>query len=128
MTATLEHTNLTVSDPDATAAMLGEVFGWAVRWRGPALNGGLTVHVGSADSYVALYRPTGTPRPFDPAGSYTQVGGLNHLGITVPDLDAVEKRVRAAGFTPVNHADYEPGRRFYFRDHDGIEFEVVSYT
>ncbi|MEM7190453.1 MAG: VOC family protein, partial [Pseudomonadota bacterium] len=24
--------------------------------------------------------------------------------------------------------DYEPGRRFYFADHDGIEFEVVSYA
>ena len=32
-----------------------------------------------------------------------------------------------AGFKPINHADYEPGRRFYFHDHDGIEYEVVSY-
>ncbi|HBR42432.1 MAG TPA: glyoxalase, partial [Sulfitobacter pontiacus] len=30
-------------------------------------------------------------------------------------------------FTPVNHADYEPGRRFYFRDHDGVEYELVQY-
>ncbi len=27
-----------------------------------------------------------------------------------------------------SHADYEPGRRFYFHDEDGIEFEVVSYA
>ena len=33
---------------------------------------------------------------------------------------------RAAGFEPHSHADYEPGRRFYFRDHDSIEWEVVS--
>ncbi|HAI29601.1 MAG TPA: glyoxalase, partial [Thalassospira sp.] len=25
-------------------------------------------------------------------------------------------------------ADYEPGRRFYFRDENDIEFEVVSYA
>jgi hypothetical protein len=23
--------------------------------------------------------------------------------------------------------DYEPGKRFYFREENGIEFEVVSY-
>ena len=31
------------------------------------------------------------------------------------------------GYEPCNHADYDPGRRFYFDDEDGIEFEVVSY-
>lgn len=34
----------------------------------------------------------------------------------------------AAGFTPFNHGDYEPGRRFYFLDGDGIEYEIVSYA
>jgi hypothetical protein len=28
---------------------------------------------------------------------------------------------------PFAHADYAPGRRFYFLDPDGIEYEVVSY-
>jgi len=46
----------------------------------------------------------------------------------VDDLDSVEDRVKAAGFTTGNHGDYEPGRRFYFHDADGIEFEVVSYA
>jgi predicted enzyme related to lactoylglutathione lyase len=45
----------------------------------------------------------------------------------VDDLDAVERRVVAAGLRPFNHGDYEPGRRFYFLDADGIEFEIVSY-
>ena len=31
------------------------------------------------------------------------------------------------GFTPYSHGDYEPGRRFYFTDGAGIEFEIVSY-
>lgn len=46
----------------------------------------------------------------------------------VDDLDATEKKVAAAGFEPHSHADYEPGRHFYFHDDDGIEFEVVSYA
>lgn len=52
---------------------------------------------------------------------------LNHVGLLVDDLDAAEAVVVAAGLTPFNHGDYEPGRRFYFFDWDGIEFEVVSY-
>ena len=52
---------------------------------------------------------------------------LNHIGVEVDDLDAVEARVIAAGLLPFNHGDYDPGRRFYFLDPDGIEYEVVSY-
>jgi catechol 2,3-dioxygenase-like lactoylglutathione lyase family enzyme len=59
---------------------------------------------------------------------YKTVGGMNHIGVVVEDLDAVEAKVAAAGFETFNHGDYEPGRRFYFYDHDGIEFEVVSYA
>ena len=59
--------------------------------------------------------------------SYDTTGALNHIGVTVDDLDAAETLVKAQGFTPVNHADYEPGRRFYFRDHDGVEYELVQY-
>jgi hypothetical protein len=36
--------------------------------------------------------------------------------------------VKAAGYTPFNHGDYEPGRRFYFDGPDNIEIEVVSYA
>jgi hypothetical protein len=46
---------------------------------------------------------------------------LNHVGIEVDDLEAVEEKVIAAGLTPFAHGDYEPGRRFYFLDPGGIE-------
>jgi hypothetical protein len=36
--------------------------------------------------------------------------------------------VTSEGFAPKNHADYEPGRRFYFDGPDGVEFEVNSYA
>ena len=123
--AALEHVNLTVSDPDRTAAMLADLFGWRVRWRGPAANGGHTIHVGSDRSYIAVYGAAGA------AGEVLHHGKglpLNHVGVEVADLDDVERRVVAQGLKPMNHADYEPGRRFYFLDPDGIEFEIVSYT
>ena len=123
--AVLEHVNVTVSDPDKTAAMLCEVFNWQIRWSGESINSGKTVHVGSGGSYVALYSPKGATSETD--NSYESLGGLNHIAVVVKDLDAVEARVKEAGFTPINHASYEPGRRFYFHDHDNIEYEVVAY-
>lgn len=125
--ATLEHANLSVSDPARTARMLHDIFGWEIRWQGQVLGGaGETIHVGGGDSYLALYRHRGDVDAMA-QDSYRTIGGLNHLGVVVDDLDATEARVKAAGFTAVNHADYEPGRRFYFDDADGIEFEVVAY-
>jgi len=123
----IEHVNYTVKDPKATAAMLIDLFDWRIRWEGDAISGGYTVHVGSDDNYVAVYSgPGGKQEPAQ--DNYAQLGGLNHLGVQVDDLEECEKRVIAAGFKPVNHGDYEPGRRFYFRDGDGIEYEVVSYA
>lgn len=121
----LEHVNITVPDPKASAAQLCELFGWHIRWQGEAKDNGFTVHVGDDDSYLALYTPD---RTLEPMGNhYAQVAGLNHVGVVVDDIDAVEARVKEAGFVPHNHADYEPGRRFYFDGPDDIEFEVVSY-
>ena len=128
--AQLEHVNVTVSDPKRTAQMLIDLFGWRVRWEGSAMAGaGYTIHVGSDDSYVALYSgsdPDQTVPKRD--ASYQTRGGLNHIGVVVDDLDAVEDRVKAMGLIPKSHADYEPGRRFYFDDPDGVEIEVISYT
>ncbi len=122
----LEHVNVTVSDPEATAALLCNLFDWHVRWEGPSKNGGRTFHVGSEDDYVAVYTYDGKPDANGDTGRFK--GGLNHVGVLVDDLDAVEQRVVAAGLEPYNHGNYEPGRRFYFNDRDGIEFEVVSYA
>ncbi|MEK0162284.1 VOC family protein [Phaeobacter sp. JH18-32] len=125
MTVRLEHANITVSSPEATAAWMQDVFGWRIRWQGEAINGGYSLHIGGSDSYLALYCP---PEPLAKAPiSYGITGGLNHIAVVVDDLSTVETRVRDAGFTPGEHHDYEPGRRFYFRDRDNIEFEVVEY-
>ncbi|MEZ5811963.1 MAG: VOC family protein [Rhizobiaceae bacterium] len=125
--AVLEHVNLTVTDPEKTAERLCDLFGWHVRWKGEAKYGGLTVHVGTDNDYLAVYS-MGSPAKAPADESYAVRGGLNHIGVVVDDLEAAERRVKAAGYEPHSHADYEPGRRFYFDDDDGIEFEVVSYS
>ncbi|WP_071673037.1 VOC family protein [Nioella nitratireducens] len=124
-TAFLEHVNVTVTDPKATAQLLCDLFGWRIRWQGDAISGGYSVHVGNDDSYVAVYSQGGT---MDAPDRYRTPGALNHIGVVVEDIDATETKVREAGFTPFNHADYEPGRRFYFDGPDMIEIEVVSYA
>lgn len=128
--AQLEHVNITVSDPKRTAQMLIDLFGWHIRWEGSAMAGaGYTVHVGSEDSYVAVYSGSDPAQTVPKAdASYQTRGGLNHIGVVVADLDAVEDRLKAMGLTPHSHADYEPGRRFYFHDLDGVEIEVISYA
>ncbi|WP_305095532.1 VOC family protein [Croceibacterium aestuarii] len=118
---TMEHANLTVSDIERSSYFFQRLFGWHERWRGAAMNGGETIHVGNHSTYLALY----TDR--QPHERFAKGAPLNHIGIVVDDLDAAERIVLGAGLETFNHADYEPGRRFYFFDWDGIEFEVVSY-
>ena len=84
---------------------------------------GWTIHVGSDSDYLALWTP-GEPQ----AARFAKRVPLNHVGLQVDDLAAAEAVVAAAGLEPFGHDDYDPGRRFYFFDWDGIEFEVVSYA
>ncbi len=124
--ATLEHVNFTVRDAKATANRLSNLFGWKVRWKGDSIHGGYSVHVGGENSYLAIYNPPSQPEKA--TESYFMINGLNHLGVIVDDLDGTEAKVKAAGYKTYSHGDYDPGRRFYFDDEDGIEYEVVSYT
>lgn len=127
--AQLEHVNITVSDPKKTAAVLADLFGWHTRWEGAAMAGaGYTMHVGTDQSYIAIYSGSAPNQTVPKAdASYQTRGAMNHIGVVVDDLDAVEAKVKALGLDAHSHADYEPGRRFYFHDADGIEFEVISY-
>lgn len=120
----IEHVNITVSDPERMAALLGDLFGWRIRWQGPARDNGRVIHVGDDQFYLAVYTPPEAPTP----DIFAKGRPLNHVGIVVDDLDAIERRVEAAGLVPFAHGDYEPGRRFYFLDYDGTEFEIVSYA
>ncbi|WP_375291456.1 VOC family protein [Qipengyuania sp.] len=121
--ARLEHVNISVSDPHRTADMLERLTGWTRRWEGPAMNGGRTIHLGSADAYIAIYSNPAV------SGGFAKGAPMNHIGIAVTDLAAAEAIVRAVGYEPFNLSAYDPGpRSFYFLDSDGIEFEVLSYS
>lgn len=121
----LEHANLSVTRPDRSAELFKQLCGWRERWRGESKMGGKTIHVGdpaNGDTYLALY--TGE----HVTGDYSKGQPLNHVGLMVDDLEEAENVVKAAGLEPFGHDDYDPGKRFYFFDWDGIEFEVVSYA
>ena len=100
----LEHANITVSGPEKTSAWMQALFGWRIRWHGPALESGFTLHIGTEAQYLALYCPADLRKtPSDPHGF---LGGLNHIGVCVNNLVACEARVKKAGFTPREHAEY----------------------
>ena len=118
----IEHVNISVTDPERSLRLFEDLLGWKERWRGPSMLGGRTIHVGNDTDYLAIYTND------DTTGGFAKSAPLNHIGVLVDDIDAAEKVVLNHGLEPMNHGDYEPGRRFYFLDWDGIEFEVVSYA
>lgn len=121
-TGFLEHVNLSVTDPERSARLMQDLCGWKERWRGPSQKYGWSLHVGAAHDYIAFY--TGD----HVKGGYLKGAPLNHVALTVDDLEAAEQVVITHGLKPFGHDDYEPGKRFYFFDWDGIEFEIVSYA
>jgi catechol 2,3-dioxygenase-like lactoylglutathione lyase family enzyme len=121
----LEHVNFTVKDPLTTAKAICDIYDWKIRWEGPALGNGYAVHVGTDDAYIALFSPKDAHTR--DLSDRAAIGNLNHVGFVVDDLDATEARVKFLGYETHSHDDYEPGRRFYYNDDDGIEYEVVSY-
>lgn len=120
----LEHLNITVSNPQRSADLLIALFGWKIRWQGPSRMGGETIHVGSDDQYLALYSHAAAATA---DADFRKGEPLNHIGVIVDDLDEAASKVRAAGLEPGEFEEYDPGRRFYFFDWDGIEYEVVNY-
>ncbi len=119
----LEHVNVTVSKLDRSIDFYSALFGYRVRWRGRTANGAEAAHVGDERCYLALFQ---AERPNRVERDYGKVG-LNHFGFVVDDLDAFKRRLQALDVAPHSEQDYEPGRRLYFLDPDGIEVELVEY-
>ncbi len=119
----LEHVNMSVSDLDQTIDFYQRVLGLRVRWRGTTTKGKPAAHVGDDHCYLALFEVE--DRNSEPA-NYDELG-LNHFGFVVEDLDAVKQQLAALNVQPHLEADYEPGRRLYFFDPNGVEVELVEY-
>ena len=77
-TGRLEHANISVTDPDRSAALLMDMLDWEERWRGPSMKYGRSVHVGAKHDYIALY--TGD----HVSGEYTKGNPLNHVALPYP--------------------------------------------
>lgn len=125
MKAALEHSNVTVTDPDAFAEVLCEVLDWKVRWTGAALDSGYTVHVGDENTYLALYTHAGVTDTREQR--YAAAPSLNHVGIVVDDLGMVRRRLVERGLEPGPDEVYDPGKRFYVETAFGVELEFVMY-
>lgn len=121
----LEHANLSVTDIEAMTRFLNTAFPeFRIRGEGRDDHGRAWRHVGTLDFYVALQAvPDNGGR--EPYGNTT---GMNHLGWEVDDAEALEARMRAAGYTPNLHFNDHPARRrVYFHDPDGNDWEFVQY-
>jgi catechol 2,3-dioxygenase-like lactoylglutathione lyase family enzyme len=119
----LEHVNVTVSDIDHSIDLYGKLLDLRVRWEGKTKHGRKAAHVGDDRCYIALFHAR---EPGKPDNNYYRPG-LNHFGFVVSDLDAAKRRLAEFGLTPHAEEEYDPGRRLYFFDPDGIEVELVQY-
>lgn len=124
-TAFLEHANLTIENPSELAALFCRLFDWKIRWEGDSLDGGRTIHVGNNESYLALYTHDNLKQKY--IRNHLAINNLNHLGIVVQDIYKLERKVKEEGYEPINHADYDPGKRFYFLI-DELEIEIIDYS
>jgi len=122
----LEHVNLTVVDLDESIRFYTDLFGWKLRWRGTVFSETRDVpaaHVGDDRFYLSLFEAEAPGRR---VANYAPAG-VNHFGLVVDDLEEMEGRLRKLGREIHKKGDYEPGRRLYFFDANGIEVELVEY-
>ena len=129
----LEHVNLVVKDIDANAQFLMAAFpNWRLRGEGGGEWAGVPrrwAHIGDDANYVTLNE---FKLPKAARGRHRDLQssepGLAHLGFEVSDLDAVVRRLKAAGHEPHHQGETHPHRRnLYYVTGEGLEFEFVEY-
>ena len=124
----LEHANLTVTRlAPALQFLLTALPGWRVRGQGRMDWLGATIdwlHVGSDSHYIALQSGgDGPPLPW-----HSPASGAKHLGIVVPDLDALVARLQTAGHALDHWGGCTAHRRsVYFSPDDLLQIEFVQY-
>jgi catechol 2,3-dioxygenase-like lactoylglutathione lyase family enzyme len=127
MTIRLEHANLHVRNIDAAIRFLQTALpDFRIRFDGGDARGFRWVHIGTADTYIALTRSSIEPEQrWTP---YAGVPGVNHLAYEVDDVEALRERLKAAGYRDSTVPNTHPFRkRVYFYDSDGNDWEFVQY-
>ena len=127
MSVRLEHANLCVRDIEETAKFLRTAFPeFRVRSEGKNILGSRWMHIGTADTYIALSQAAAEPA--EKWVPYGQKPGTNHLGYEVDDVEALRKRMLAAGYEDSTVPNDHPHRRrVYFYDSEGNDWEFVEY-
>jgi catechol 2,3-dioxygenase-like lactoylglutathione lyase family enzyme len=120
----LEHVNMSVADLEQTITFYEKLLGLQVRWRGTTPSGLPAAHIGDERHYLALFEIGERERT---EADYGQLG-LNHFGFVVDDLDEAKRKLASLDVEPTMEAAYEPGRRLYFLDPNGVEVELVQYN
>ncbi len=127
MTERLEHANLCVRDVDGMIRFLQTAFpDFRIRFDGPGERSERWVHVGTDETYIALYQSTAQPeRRWAP---YKGLPGVNHLAYVVDDVDALRERLLSAGYEDSTVPNKHPYRkRVYFFDAEGNDWEFIQY-
>ena len=126
MSIRLEHANMTVRDIDAAVHFINTALpDFHIRREG--LNEGRRwMHIGTDDTYIALNEAS--QESSQHREPYAGTPGINHLGYEVDDVDALRKRLAAAGFKDSTYPNNHPHRkRVYFHDTEGNDWEFVQY-
>jgi len=118
----LDHVNISVVDLEASIELYQDLLGWRVRWRGETTFGKPAAHVGDDEQYIGLIQ---VPSDDEQRPNYSRPG-LNHFGVVVDSLEKARATLARRGIVPHNEPDYEPGRRFYFFDPNGVEVELIE--
>jgi len=126
MTIRMEHANLHVRRFDDAVRFLKTAFPEFYVRSESASDGLRWMHIGTDETYIALNETNvnqdSNRRPYD------GTPGVNHLGYEVDDVDALQERLAAAGFTESTYPNKHPHRkRIYFYDADGNDWEFVQY-
>ena len=117
-TVTWDHVHLRSPDPEATAAWLHDILGGEII-RGP---GRIDVKLGGANVFIAPVKAG------DNAPPVTPYQGLDHIGLTVKDIDAVAAEIKAKGVEFTREpTTVRPGVRVAFlRAPEGVSIELLD--
>ena len=123
---TLEHVNMVSSNVDLTVEfLLTAMPEWYIRGEGTSAKCLRWLHIGDSETYIAIEDRGIGEKSNHITYHHT---GVNHIGIVVENIEEVISRMRAKGYKEGMHSLDHPSRlRYYFFDHDDVEYEFVSY-
>ena len=123
----IEHANITTADMEKSKNFYMNIFEFEQRWEGMIQGdyGPLKAcHMGNKDTFIALFE---AEEEVSQEQNYRKPG-LNHIAFEVENLEHYRERLNREGTAIHLEGDYEPGRRLYFFDPNGVEIELVEYS